>query len=88
MVRTRSGVVVFPAASCADALRWRSAWVMFMEAVVQGPELIALPGPQDDDTWGRTIDMIGSDGRKDNAATITNSSYEMSTPAEIGEQYY
>ncbi|KAL6742338.1 hypothetical protein Aduo_015496 [Ancylostoma duodenale] len=53
-----SAVVVFSPASCTDALRWKSAWVLFMQAVAQGAELIALPGPQDDDGWGRTIDMM------------------------------
>ncbi|KAL6730720.1 hypothetical protein Aduo_001670 [Ancylostoma duodenale] len=53
-----SAIVVFSPASCWSALRWRSAWVLFIQAVAQGAELIALPGPQDDEAWGKSIDMM------------------------------
>ncbi|KAL6722905.1 hypothetical protein Aduo_017975 [Ancylostoma duodenale] len=53
-----SAIVVFSPASCWSALRWRSAWVLFIQAVAHGAELIALPGPQDDEAWGKSIDMM------------------------------
>ncbi|EYB94572.1 hypothetical protein Y032_0170g268 [Ancylostoma ceylanicum] len=53
-----SAVVVFSPASYWSALRWRTPWVLFIQAVAQGAELIALPGPQDDETWGKSVDML------------------------------
>ncbi|CAJ0595176.1 unnamed protein product [Cylicocyclus nassatus] len=53
-----SAIILFSPASSSDILRWRSAWTLFLHAVAQGAELIALPGPQDDEGWGATVDLL------------------------------
>ncbi|CAJ0596622.1 unnamed protein product [Cylicocyclus nassatus] len=57
-VEELSAIILFSPASSSDILRWRSAWTLFLHAVAQGAELIALPGPQDDEGWGATVDLL------------------------------
>ncbi|XGW30753.1 hypothetical protein V3C99_009593 [Haemonchus contortus] len=53
-----SAVVLFSPVRYEEPLRWKNVWYSLMHAIAKGAELIALPGPQDDENWGKSVDLI------------------------------
>ncbi|KAK6023304.1 hypothetical protein OSTOST_10914, partial [Ostertagia ostertagi] len=53
-----SVVVLFSTVHYEEPLRWKNAWYLLMQAVAKGAELVALPGPQDDADWGKSVDLL------------------------------
>ncbi|VDP11908.1 unnamed protein product [Heligmosomoides polygyrus] len=53
-----SAVLLISPSKFAETMRWRGAWFLLMQAVAKGAELVCLPGPQDDQEWGRSVDLL------------------------------
>ncbi|EYC17456.1 hypothetical protein Y032_0030g2058 [Ancylostoma ceylanicum] len=53
-----SAVFLFSPTEYAAPHRWSTAWLHLLRAVSFGTELIALPGPQGDHEWRRSMDGV------------------------------
>lgn len=55
-----SSVVLFSPAEFAGTLRWRGAnnYSLLLQQVARGVELITLAGPQNDQDWRKSVDML------------------------------
>ncbi|KAK6061397.1 hypothetical protein COOONC_00933 [Cooperia oncophora] len=53
-----SAIILFSSAHYTEPMRWKSAWYLLMKAVSEGAGLITLARPQDDEDWGRNMNLL------------------------------
>lgn len=53
-----SSIILFSTAEFAGTMRWAGTWTLLLQQVAKGAELIALPGPENDGDWRKSVDML------------------------------
>ncbi|VDL83965.1 unnamed protein product [Nippostrongylus brasiliensis] len=53
-----SSIVLFSTAEFAGTTRWAGTWTLILQQVAKGTELIVLPGPENDQDWRKSVDML------------------------------